>query len=102
MEYGMQTDIRRPVNPASFAATGGDNKIDLTWVDAAADYDIIRIEVSTADDGPWTFLAELAKDVQAYEHSGLTGGSVTRYYRARTRLRNKWSAWMDDDGTTNQ
>jgi titin len=71
-----------PSAPTSLKATGGVNRIDLTWNDSSYTEDRFGVERRTSSTGTWTEVASVGFDVTSYSDAGLSCGQ-TNYYRVR-------------------
>ncbi|ANE51437.1 kelch repeat-containing protein [Flavisolibacter tropicus] len=72
-----------PLAPTELAATAvSATQIDLAWTDRADNETQYTVERATAADGPYTVVATLGANTQAYANSGLLPGTHY-YYRVR-------------------
>jgi alkaline phosphatase D len=74
------TEPVRPLAPSGLVATPNATGIALTWADLSAVETSFRVERAPAASGPWTVLATLAADSEAYQDDTAAAG-VTYHYR---------------------
>lgn len=88
LELYIATEIQsfEPLLPPSdLAATGGNNKVDLTWTDAAlSGLDKVNIYRGTSS-GQLSFLTSVNAGVQAYSDTAVTSG-ITYFYAVSSVL----------------
>ena len=71
--------IITPDPHTELTATGGDNKVDLSWTETTDEYDSTWIKYKLPSVSTWTYLAKVDSATLVYEHSSLGNGITYDY-----------------------